>query len=234
MDELEQDQADITALLNGDSVFTNVAVIAEKKGDIETDIAQALATVNEKAGKTGACVVVLQPAELPTDADTSNPELRVRFHVQCFDQPLFNDDETTGTGQTVWSLARRVRQLLHFRHFGTGTYVWKGTEDAPQADPGRRSRIVSFERLGAEDPFTRLSRPLIEPEEGGAVPQSVTIQAQPGAAIYYTLDGSFPSSTNPEAELYAGALNITEAATLRAVAYLAGALPSDVAHAVFS
>lgn len=230
MDELEQDQADIVALLNGDATFANIPVLAEKQGDIESDIAQTLATLNEKSGKIGACAVVLQPTELPSADDTVNPELRVRFSVQCFDQPLFNVG-AEGTGQTVWSIARRVRQLCHRRSFGSGLYTWVGTEDAPQADPGRRSRSVTFEKLGQEDPFTRLSRPLITPEEGGAVPQNgVTIAAQPGAAIRYTLDGTFPT---PASALYSVPLNITAAATLRAVAYLAGALPSNVAKALF-
>lgn len=230
-DDLELDQQDFVSLLEGDSLFATVAVLKEFKGDIESDIAQSLATLNEKTGKVGACAVVLQPIEVPTNPDTPNPELKVRFSVQVFDQPLLNQGDQ-GTGQDIWTLARRSRQLGHRRNFGRGLYNWVGTEDAPQSDTSRRSRIVIFEKLAQEQSFERLGAPLIDPEEGGAVPQAVSLTGPDGSTIRYTLDGSYPSETT--GTLYSGALNITDPCTLRAVAYKAGALPSNVSQAIFT
>lgn len=231
MDDLELDQQDFVSLLEGDASFATVAVLKEEKGDIEADILQSLATLNAKAGKIGACAVVLQPVELATDPNTPNPEHRVRFSVQVFDQPLFNAG-ADGTGKDVWQLARRIRQLCHRRDFGRGLYVWLSTEDAPQADPGRRSRVVTFEKLIQEESVTRLGAPLIDPEDGGAAPQNVTITPPEGASIRYTLDGSYP--TEATGTLYSEPIAIAAACTLRAVAYKAGALPSNVAQAVFT
>lgn len=229
MDALEQDQRDLAALLDGDTAFAAVAVLVEEKGDIETDILQALGTLNTKAGKLGVLAVVLQPEELPTDPDTPNPEVRVRLSVQVFDQPLLND-----TGTDLWAVCRRVRQLGHRRSFGRGLYSWAGTIAAPQDDASRRSRIVIFEARGQEARLTRLGAPLIDPEEGGAVPQVVTLTPPAGATVWYTLDGSYPSPLNEAAREYLAALTITEPCTLRAIAYQAGADPSNIAEAVFT
>ena len=49
-----------------------------------------------------------------------------------------------------------------------------------------------------------------------------------GAAIYYTLDGSQPSPTNPTATLVSGPVNISRTSTLRAAAFLEGYEPSNV------
>lgn len=231
MDDLELDQEDFVALLNGDTTFATVAVLKEAKGDIEADILQALATLNAKAGKIGACVIVLQPVELATDPNTPNPELRVRFSVAVFDQPLINAG-ADGTGKDVWQLARRVRQLCHRRDFGRGLYVWLSSEDNPQPDPSRRSRVVNFEKLVNEESVTRLGAPLIDPEDGGAAPQNVNLTPPDGASIRYTLDGSYP--TEAAGTLYSEPFAIVAACTLRAVAYKAGALPSNVAQAVFT
>ena len=50
--------------------------------------------------------------------------------------------------------------------------------------------------------------------------------ATPGAAIYYTTDGSAPSETN--GTLYAGPVHITTTTTLRAAAFFPGYLPTNV------
>lgn len=232
-DELELDQDDFVALLNGDADFTTVAVLKEARGDIESDVLQALGSLNQKASKGGACAVVLQPIELPSNPDTPNPELRVRITVQILEQPAFNTGDS-GTGKDMYQLARRVRQLGHRRNFGRGLYSWVGTEDAPQDDASRRSRLVIFEKLAQEDSYERLGAPLIDPEDGGAAPQSVTLTPPEGATAYYTLDGSLPVPGADGTTEYTGAFNVAAAATLRAAAYKAGSLPSNVAEAVFT
>lgn len=233
MDPIEQEQIDLAALIAGDADFATVAVIREQKGDVDAQILQALSTLNEKSGKLGACVVVLQPDELPTNPDTPNPELRVRHSVQVFETPLFNAGDN-GTGKDVFQLSRRIRQLVHRRSFGHGVLSWQGTENVQQADESRRSRMVTFERLDQELPFTRLGAPLIDPEQGGAVPQLVTLTPPEGATAYYTLDGSLPVPGAVGTTEYTAPFNVTEAATLRVAAYKSGALPSDVAAVTFT
>ncbi len=64
-----------------------------------------------------------------------------------------------------------------------------------------------------------------------ATGSSVTLTCATGsAAIYYTTDGSYPSSANATATLYSAPFNVPTAATLRAAAQLSGSQPSDVAQ----
>lgn len=234
MDDLEQEQEDLAALLNADPVFATVTVIKEEKGDIENEVSRAIGTLNEKTGKIGAAVVVLQPDEVPTDPDTPNPELRVRFSVQVFDTPLFNDSEQ-GTGQDIFTLSRRVRQLLHRRSFGTGMFSWLGTEPVSQTDPSRRSRMVTFSRLAQEDREPRAGAPLIEPEDGGATPAAdVTITPPAGAAAYYTTDGELPVPGAANTTLYSAPITIVEPCLLRAISVQTGYQVSNVSQATFS
>ena len=60
--------------------------------------------------------------------------------------------------------------------------------------------------------------------------QSVTITAEAGASIYYTLDGSTPTS---ESTAYTGAISITESCTLKAIAIVGGE-SSNVASATYT
>jgi hypothetical protein len=232
MDPILQDQADLHALINADATFAEVTVLLENKGDIESDVLQGIATLNEKAGKLGAIAVVLEPEEVPTDPETPNPELRVRLFVQVLEDQIFNTG-ATGTGKSAFALARRVRQIGHRRSFGRGVWYWVGTTPAPQDSPTRRSRLVTFERRDAEQRATKLGAPLIDPESG-ATPQNVTLTPPDGAAIWYTLDGSTPIPNGPTAVLYEAPIAIAAACTLRCAAYLDGAEPSNIAEATYT
>ena len=77
-----------------------------------------------------------------------------------------------------------------------------------------------------------LPTPIISPK-GGAFNGSVTVQlsdALPGASIYYTLDGTVPTTAST---LYTAPFTLTNTANLKAVAIQTGAVNSGVASAAF-
>ena len=74
----------------------------------------------------------------------------------------------------------------------------------------------------------QVATPVILPATGAYVsPISVTISCStPGARIRYTTDGSTPDDTS---NLYSAAFNVTQATTIKAIAYNAGMIPSGYA-----
>ncbi len=66
-----------------------------------------------------------------------------------------------------------------------------------------------------------------------APPKTVTLSDfTPGVTIYYTLDGSTPSSTN--GRLYTGPIMLTNSTTIKAIAVGAGISPSAIASGTFT
>ena len=84
---------------------------------------------------------------------------------------------------------------------------------------------------GMPSPPPQVSSPAFSPPSGANVPASVTISdATPGAAIYYTLDGSLPTQNST---LYTGAVPVVSAGVLRAAAFTNGWTPSVAAVAYY-
>jgi hypothetical protein len=76
------------------------------------------------------------------------------------------------------------------------------------------------------------AQPLISPN-GAAFTNSISVTlstSTPGAQIHYTLDGSIPTGAAP---LYTAPINVTNTATLKALATKAGSIDSPIASALF-
>lgn len=229
-DPLIQDQEDFFHRIEPDTVIADVKVLLQRKGVVESDIEIALGTLNEKSGKLGAVCVVLMPALVPSEPDAPGPEYFVEIAVQVIGQALFNEGDL-GTQRPPEELATRIRQLLHRFNGGLGTWSFARMDPLPVAQ-GQVSYGVFFRRLARDEELPKAPLPLILPE-GGVAPAEVTIEAGDAGSIWYTLDGSYPSSANPNATLYTAPFEIAETADLRAVSYRTGAIPSDVAAARF-
>ena len=115
-----------------------------------------------------------------------------------------------------------------------------GTRDVPGAAVKFVAPTVANGKVyvGAEYAFsvyglgTFLATPVISPN-GGVFTNSVTVSltnASPGTTIYYTLDASTPTTNSI---LYIGSFAITNSASVRAVAFASGAVPSGTAVATF-
>jgi hypothetical protein len=82
---------------------------------------------------------------------------------------------------------------------------------------------------------TPVADPVIVPAAGkyATSPVSVSITAVEGASIYYTVDGSTPSSTNGNGLLYTGAFDVTLPTTVKAIASKAGSPDSKITTALY-
>jgi hypothetical protein len=226
-DQISQDQLDFYGRLLADAYFADVEVLLEAKGLTEADVDQALGPLNEKGGKSGACVVVLMPTLTPESPDAPGPRFLVRQGIQVIEAPLFNR-VTGGTGKSAAAIAEQVRRLCH--HFSTGrgnVYTFAAQEPIAVQD-GKVSYAVTFQRPGGDTLLRKVATPTCSTTSSTA-PATVTLAcATGGAAIHYTLDGSYPSSTNPSALLYSTPVEVATAATVRAAASLSAWAQSNV------
>jgi hypothetical protein len=116
-----------------------------------------------------------------------------------------------------------------------GTYPVNGgawTDGAFYFSPG--VTMIAVLPIGGGSPASpppQVATPVFTPGSGSNVPVNVTISdATTNAAIYYTLDGSLPTTNSI---LYTNAFSLTNASTLRAVAFTNGFTPSVAALAYY-
>ena len=226
-DPLEYAQEMFAGRLAADSYFSDITVLQQRKGVTDSDILQALSTINEKSGKVGACAVVLMPSLKPKNGNAPSPTYDIRLVVQVIDLPLFNLG-ANGTGKSAEQIAQRVRQLCHLLTTGEKTsWVFAGSDPLP-VDEGSNSYGVAFTRESGDPHLAKVANVKTEATGPNTLALSCTTA---GAAIRYTLDGTYPAASNAAAVLYTVPIEITAACTLLAVAEAADHLASNLLKA---
>lgn len=227
-------QLDLFGRLSADAYFSDLEVSLVRPRDklgftqIYELIDQILGGIRKKAGKAGASVQVLMPASDQLDPNVGGPRLDTLIIVRIQEMVVINMGPV-GTLKTAEDIAERVIQLgHHFIPAGGNVLVFSDMMPTDAFDP-KVTIDVSFAVKTGLVSLAKVARPVIAPASGAA-PQEITITcATVGAAIYYTTDGSYPSSANATATLYAAPFTQATAATIRAAAQLTNFQQSDIA-----
>ena len=241
LSELEQDQADFAARASAEPYFADVGVylLRPRANASATQITQgienALNCIVKKAGKGGAAVTVMMPLLQPRDPNVLGVQFDSTITVRVQEHPLFNMAASTGTLKSAECIALEVVKLFHHFRNGRGQIWTVSAGPVPNLDfEPKVTYDVTFSRLMPTASAGKAAVPSISPK-GGATPAEVTLTcATPGAAIHYTLDGSYPAPDAEGSTLYAAPFTVAAGALLRAVASLDGAQQSDVASALFT
>ncbi len=151
--------------------------------------------------------------------------------------PEFSPSSGTYEGSVSVTLSAREGALIYYTTDGTQPSVDSNVYTVPVL-VSNSTTIRAMARLnGVNGPVASADyaivplAPVISPGSGpyaGAV--SVTISAQAGSTIYYTLDGSEPTTSSP---VYTGPFSISTALTVKAMARL-GELNSEIASASYT
>jgi hypothetical protein len=233
-------QDDIAARANADEYFADITVLTERQGDVSNAIDRALKLVSPKGGKIGVAVLIGVVTARVESKDVPGPYFNsCRLSASVFENVLFNAG-ANGTGKAAVDVAFRLAQILHlYRPAGLAqTLVIEDDAvtplDAERLPAGEIGYRVAIGAGALVEVLSRCGVPQISPK-GGVAPQEVTLAcATEGAAIWYTLDGTYPWSGNSGAVLYAAPFSVAAAATLRAVAHKSGLVASDSAAADFT
>ena len=186
--------------------FADVPVLSEDAGVVESDIDMALATINEKTGKGGIVVVVHTPSEEAVDPETPGPQSKIVLPVSVMEDPLLNRDTAGGgTGKPWPRVGRRVKGGLHLFDFGSGAVLTFASMQY-ELVKGSPQPTYFFDCVTGETPEWKVPVPTIRQTPDGILLSCL----HDGAAIWYTLDGSYPRPGNDAALLYDDILRDSE------------------------
>ena len=225
---LKQFQADITGLLNTCDYFNDVTIVTEDKADISTIIQKALSPIAVKGGKAGIVVIVEEPeASAPTQAKAPYFTL-IKCKLTILENILVNRTAPYGTQKKGYEVGEAIHEVL-FEVCPSGELtnpVWPGQPairsiGAIPEMPNIMGVECNIEWHAALPQVGKVADPTIANATG-----SITIATSTGgAALFYSLDGSFPSLayTAPFATPDAGTL-------IRAVGTLTGYATSNISQ----
>ena len=231
-DILFQLQQDCVDLINSEAIFQYNAGVAYRKAVISQEIARRVPHLTAKNGRMGCSILVMQPMVEGADPNISTPQGDVLLPFHIIEQPEINM-AAGGTQISSEQIAMEIRAYFHQRSF-RGQIVLLQDNRAIEPLPGIEReyqgcvgyQVMMRGRL-ADQSYPQVATPQMS-EGNGAV---ITLTcATSGAAIYYTIDGSYPGPGNSTgvATLYTVPFTAHPPVTLAFAAYVAGSRGSDV------
>ena len=208
----------------GDIVTTSGApiVISADPHDIVTEINQAL-------NEIGLALLVNLPVAHVGKTNLPGPVFdNVTIVVSIFELPTINRALNGGTNPTAYAAATQAAAILHlFCPEGVNDLV-SVTDVIPIPDENYiRWEIHLRTQVAIQMLRTTIATVIADLSPPGD--QTVTLTcATPGAAIFYTLDGTYPSPLG--GTLSSGPIAIAAGHLLRARAWLAGYAPTNPAE----
>ncbi|PTY03094.1 hypothetical protein DB346_07525 [Verrucomicrobia bacterium LW23] len=241
MSPLETLQADVLGRLRAGAAFADVALYLLRPRDegeavhIRSHIDTALMGLAPAADsgpppKSGAACMVLMPSARSADAALPGPYLSAEVIVRVVEYPLVNMGPG-GTGQSAEAIALAVLHTLHQWSPGYGAVLSAArralTPVEREADGARPGFVIYDAALEVDfglAPEARCATPT-----GTGPASAVELEATGGAAIWYTVDGTFPRPGGAGSALYSAPIALPGGAgQVRAAAYLPDRAGSNV------
>ena len=240
IDVIDRLPFEIAAALQCDPFFADIPVAVAERGNVVQEISHLQAIITAKGGHWGVAVVVLQMV-----ADDNMPELAfgpltLRPAIQVIEQPTQNHSNT-GTGKSARKVCRKIRDVIKSLRLIGLTSDFEFEKNCIEPVAIEPANLVGYQlncRVDEADDEP-ISQVLLPQFTAGSDPNNPTLVITcdtVGAAIYYTLDDSFPAPParlpGSTAVLYAGEIPIPAAGfIIRAAAFLDPAIQSPVNRA---
>ena len=233
---LQRFQLDVAARLAGSAFFANVPVFifrprtALTGAQIQDKINVALGAITLQNGRTGLCCIVEMPLLGTKQQELPGPYLSLKCTVRVQENVMINMGPN-GTQIPCEDAAIAVAQVLHLWTPGGVSGIVRCAPEtiAPnQQFEGKVTYDVQVESELDLQCQPKTAQPFITNAAGTL---SITC-ADPGAAIYYTTDGSAPwpgNATYPVTALrYTEPFTAAAGSLIRAAAFIAEKLGSDI------
>ena len=187
-DPILQVQLDIVGRLESDPFFSDLPIIQERKGVTEKEVAEALNIRLKKDGKTGAAIIVMMPERSVQNPDAPGPQNVVSTTLRVLTIPLLAQ-AIGGAKKEASRIGLYLQQIFHLWQVGPTTV--QNTKVLPyndgQGTTGEDVILESFLQL----PWAQKTLPA----RISGTASAVTLTSNTaGASLFYSTDGSFPSS----------------------------------------
>jgi hypothetical protein len=224
---LQTIQDDAMGVLKNTPGLALAQVLSADEGLTEADVMQKLATLTG-VEKNGLAIIVMQPEVPRAERNLPGPRVRVEQSIQVIEQVVLNR-AATGTQIRANVAAMRVLAALHQQVIGN-TILYADQKPCEPL-PGKKGFVTYLVTVYAEQLNVATVERVQQLAFGIDGNSDLVIEtATPGAAIYFTTDGSFPGPSNDAATLYAGPVTIADGDFIRAAAYLSPLNPSSISN----
>lgn len=225
-------QKDMAAMLASDEALQHVNVIREapreRSGGVvfEDAVNRALDTKTPTRGKVGLAVIIFSPEGKPETRANSGLTTNFEIPVRVVENPSLNTSKDHGVNVPCEDMLVEVMLLLQNwtplrGHPLRVADFYKVTLDK---QPHLWAWECLIEAKDHQTPRPKCGLPVIDMSETIVTVTTATADAR----LFYSLDGSLPT---PETGIeYESPFDLTSSATVRAMAYAPGYMPSDCAN----
>ena len=242
-DILDRLPFELAARLESDPFFIDIPVVVAVKGNVAREYQRKQAVITEKSQRRGVAVIVLQIVADDIYEGLAAGPMKLKPAFQVIENVELNNDDA-GTKKSARKVARHIiknMKLAGFRGIVQGLKC--GT---PAIEPATIKELgdavvseqVNFEcQEFSDEPFLYCAPPTMAAVPGSSPPQLALSCATPGAAIWFTIDDSFPYPGTRDdgfaastSQLYSGPFNVAlnTPQTVRAAAYQPGYIGSSI------
>jgi hypothetical protein len=252
MIDLIQVQDDIFGILMSSPQLAAVNIVEERKSLLNSGIQIDAIWQTVRNGRSGNGLLIEIPDILCDSESVTGPPQQVELSFVSFQNgdaafiPPSGDSPTgvpvAGSGLFAEQIEQYLVDILHLLNIsGIGTMRVAGRFSSPAREyagvNARRTKIIMTPKQTAQT--ARCVLPQISVSAGVCT----IVCATPGVAIYYTVDGSFPSNPtvainplvmppapiNANSQLYTASFEVNAGQLIRAAAYLIGNNISPIA-----
>ena len=232
---------ELAARLASDPFFCDIPIVVADKGNVAREYEQKQAVIQEKSGKRGAAVFVLQLLGDDIYKGLPGGPLKLKPSIQVIENRELNEDES-GTHKSVRKICRHI--IKNLKVLNIEGVVQGLTCDDPAFEPVPLGEEFGDETLSYRVNFTcqefsgeQISYCAVP--TCSQVPSTLTVAlatATPGAQIWYTTDDTFPYPGDDQAfpgstaQQYTApiAAQLNTPIIIRACTYLAGSVASSI------
>ncbi len=215
-----QQQLDIVAYLEMCDALTNVAVMAEIRGDTVVAMQNRIASKFETGKLPGVAILVMEPDDLIDKKENTIPIKRMVHKVSVLENTMLNRKQdgtgNTTSGTNASKLRDIVIQALIGRKVGTAALMWTG---APKTSAeGQVGYDVTFEVIN--DLPTEVRNGVRISASGLTV--TIVGTGATGEALHYTNDGSAPKPGEVNTHTYTAPFTANSGQLIRCAATATG------------